>query len=388
MSEHRDIDAGLSGGEGERSPFSLRGRRIGLVATRALQDLTGVGVYTRNLIEALAPRLEDLHVICARSSDVPSPGQKITLPSRLVRGSTGRFLAPGYLRRYGFSLLHFMTEWELYWWCPGRARTVVTIHGCAWATLPPEWHEPLPRRAIWKYRRLLHRVDAVVTVSTSSRREIIKAYRIPPEKIAVVHNGLAEPFRRRAWEFRERPRSERPFILSVCAIIPKKNLIGVLEAFARVKAQGLPHRLVHVGPRGWGYEAVQRRMRELGLEPHVEFKGVVSTEELIRIYSAADVLLFPSFHEGFGLPILEAMACGCPVITSNCSAMPEVAGDAAVLVDPYDPGSIARAIHHVITDDSTRRRLIERGRQRARQFSWERSAREVVRVYERVLEDR
>lgn len=349
--------------------------------------MTGVGVYARNLIEALASRLETLHVVCAQSVDVPSSTRKIALPSRLAKRSVDRFLAPGYLRRHGFSLLHFMTEWELYWWPPGGARTVVTIHGCAWATLPPEWHEPLPRHAVWKYRHLLRRAHAVITVSEASRREIIDAYGVPPEKITVIHNGLAEPFRRQAWEVGERPRSERPFILSVCAIIPKKNLIGILEAFAMVRAEGMPHRLVHVGPRGWGYEAVQRRMRELGLEPHVEFKGVVSTEELVQFYSAADAFVFPSFHEGFGLPILEAMACGCPVITSNCSAMPEVAGEAAILVNPHDSQSIARALHHIISDDITRRRLIERGRQRARQFSWERAAREVMRVYERVLED-
>lgn len=365
----------------------LPGRTIGIVAARAWSDPTGIGQYTRNLLHALQPRIQDLWVIGAPPPSSALSHRAIILPRHLSAGYRNKFLAPWHLRRYEFSLLHFMTESDLYFRRAGGVKTVVTIHGCASTMLPPELHQQLPRRALLKYRYLLKRVDAIITVSESSKRDIIETFRVPPKKITVIHNGLAEPFRRRAFgqEQLQRPIGGRPFILSVCATIPKKNIVGALEALAILKSSGLPHRLIHVGPKDWGYKLVRRHIELLGLERDVEFKGLVSTDELIQYYTNADALVFPSFHEGFGLPILEAMACGCPVITSNGHAMPEVAGDAALLVDPRDSAQMAEAIRQILIDETTRQELIEKGRRRAQSFSWARAAGEVIAVYQRLL---
>jgi glycosyltransferase involved in cell wall biosynthesis len=344
--------------------------KIGLVAGRAMVDPTGVGEYTRNLLQTLQPKMPGL---CCLSTE----------------GQTGSFwhkvLAPFQLRSQGFSLLHFMAEWELYFFRAGSAKTVVTIHGCASNVLPPELHEQMPRHVLLKYRYLLRRADAIVTVSEASKRDIIEVFRVPPEKVTVIYNGISELFRQRALSG-ERPLSnERPFILGVGATIPKKNVIGMLRALAILKSAGFPHRFVHVGPKGWGHEAILREVQRLGLHNDIELKGYLPAEELVRYYTTADVFLFPSLHEGFGMPILEAMACGCPVVASDCHSMPEVAGGAALLVDPYDPARIAEAVERLLTDGQTRQHLIEKGRQRAPQFPWEKTASEVLALYQRVM---
>jgi glycosyltransferase involved in cell wall biosynthesis len=372
----------------EKSSVKLPGgHRVGIVATRALSDPTGIGEYTRNLLLALQPGIEDLWAIGPASSGSMLGQRVISLPPHLRAGYRNKLLVPRHLRSYRFSLLHFMTESELYFLRPGRAKRIVTIHGCASTKLPPELHRQLPRRALLKYRFLLKGVDAIITVSEASKRDIVETFRVPPERITVIYNGIAERFHRRAFD-RELPgRSSvaRPFILSVCATIPKKNLTGLVEALAMLKSRGMPHCLIHVGPRDWGYDAIWRQIERFGLQCDVEFKGLVSNDELIGYYTNAAAFVFPSFHEGFGLPILEAMACGCPVIASNCCAMPEVAGDAALLIDPRDSSQIAEAVHQVFTDESTRLKLIEKGRRRAQQFSWEKAAGEVIAVYQRVL---
>ncbi|MBI3950169.1 MAG: glycosyltransferase family 4 protein [Acidobacteria bacterium] len=371
----------------ESSLLSLRGHKVGIVAMRALSDPTGIGEYTRNLLPALQSRVEDLWVI-GNATPSPPVGQRlISLPQHLRAGYRNKLLAPRRLRQCKFSLLHFMTESELYLLRPGRAKIVVTIHGCASTTLPPELHQQLPRHALLKYRYWLKRVDAIITVSEASKRDIVELFRVPPEKVTAIYNGIAQSFRQRAFD-QEQPKrttGERPFLLSVGATIPKKNIVGILEALAMLKSFRMPHRLIHVGPRDWGYSAIRHQVELLGLQQDVEFKGLVSTDELIQYYTNADALVFPSFHEGFGMPILEAMACGCPVVTSNCYSMPEVVGDAALLVDPHDSTQIAEVIHHILTDENLRQQLIEKGRRRAQQFSWEKAADEVIAVYQRVL---
>jgi glycosyltransferase involved in cell wall biosynthesis len=363
--------------------------KIGLVAARALFEPTGVGEYTRNLLLALQPRIQELYCIGANGRVIPpQPPLPITsLSFKPPLGYGHKLLAPLRLRFQGFSLLHFMTESELYFIRPGSTKIVVTIHGCASNVLPPEMHEPMPRHVLLKYRYLLSRVDAIVTISEASKGDIVKVFRVPTEKVIVIYNGIAELFRRRALEA-ERPLwsvYERPFILSVGVTIPKKNMIGVLQALAILKSLGFSHRLIHIGPKGWGHDAILREVQYLGLHNDVEFKGYLPAEELMRYYEAAEVFVFPSFHEGFGIPILEAMACGCPVVASNCHSIPEVAGDAALLVDPYDSAKIANAIHLLLTNEQNRRKLIEKGRQRAQQFSWDRAADEVMALYQRLL---
>jgi glycosyltransferase involved in cell wall biosynthesis len=179
---------------------------------------------------------------------------------------------------------------------------------------------------------------------------------------------------------------ETPYVLYVGSLEPRKNLLRLLEAYSRLRSWSDKWFLVIVGARSFRKSSpVVKRVEELGLEASVRFTGYVPEEDLPAIYNGADLFVFPSIYEGFGLPVLEAMACGAPVVTSNTSSLPEVAGDAAVLVDPYNVNAIAVAMHQVLINPALGAELIEKGLIRAAQFSWKRTALETISIYKLVL---
>jgi len=180
---------------------------------------------------------------------------------------------------------------------------------------------------------------------------------------------------------------ERPYILYVGSLEKRKNLPRLLEAYAYLRETLPGWKLVIVGGRKWKSDPIYKAVQRLGLEPHVIFTGFVAEEDLPALYNGADLFVFPSLYEGFGLPVLEAMACGTPVVTSNTSSLPEVAGEAALLVAPTDVKAIAAAMQRVLSEPDLAAELRRRGLERASQFSWERTARETLAVYERVLVD-
>jgi glycosyltransferase involved in cell wall biosynthesis len=362
------------------------GARVGLVATGTFDDPTGIGTYTRQLSMRLPGRIDDF--VCVRDEKDDSPeflSGTLVLPRSMRLGVIRRVAAPFYMAWKGFDLLHFPSEPDLYLLRSGRARIVVTIHGLASIRLPADLHEKLPRRAQIKYRHLLEASDHIITVSESSKRDIIDVYGVPSEKITVVYNGIDEVFNLEADELPKIDTGDRPYLLSVCALLAKKNVRAIVLALAALKERGLPHRLVHIGPPGPAQEAIEAEVRRFNLRTDVEFKGYVSKDELAAYYHSADALLFPSFHEGFGIPIVEAMASGCPVVTSTAFSMPEIAGDAALLVDPYNVESLISVTHRLLTNRSLREEMVELGLQRARRFSWNRCADETVAVYRHVL---
>ena len=362
------------------------GAKVGLIATETFDDPTGIGTYTRQLSMRLAGRVRDF--VCVREEMEGSSeylDRTLVLPRSIRMNAIRRVAAPFYMAWKGFDLLHFPAEPSLYLLRSGRARVVVTIHGLASIRLPAELHEKLPRRAQLKYKHLLDSVDRIVTVSESSKRDIVEVYTIPPERIDVIYNGIDEVFHSEASDLPEIDTGDRPFILSVCATIPKKNVSSIIHTLAALKERGLPHRLIHIGPRGSAQEALESEVRRFNLRRDVRFLGYVSKDELAAYYRAADALLFPSFHEGFGIPIVEAMASGCPVITSTAYSMPEIAGDAALLVDPYDVESLISMTHRLLTNRALREELIGLGLERARRFSWNRCADETIAVYREVL---
>jgi glycosyltransferase involved in cell wall biosynthesis len=177
----------------------------------------------------------------------------------------------------------------------------------------------------------------------------------------------------------------QPYILNVGTLEPRKNLAGLLQAFARARRKGLPHSLVVVGANGWGNSSVERLVDELGIREHVHVSGFVDDQTLPRLYAAADFFVYPSLYEGFGLPVLEAMACGAPVITSNVSSMPEVAGGAALLVDPRSTDELCDAMLRLAGDGQLRSLLRVKGKERAGQFSWERTAEQTWQIYQEVM---
>ena len=178
----------------------------------------------------------------------------------------------------------------------------------------------------------------------------------------------------------------RPYVLNVGTLEPRKNLDGLLRAFAQAKKSGVPHTLVIAGARGWGDSRLAPLLRELGIAGSVIFTGFVEDEDLPYLYAGADFFVYPSFYEGFGIPVLEAMACGTPVIASNTSSIPEVAGDAALLVDPHSDAELSASILRLAGDERLRQELRERGLSRAALFSWEKTVNETLKVYENVLQ--
>ena len=173
-----------------------------------------------------------------------------------------------------------------------------------------------------------------------------------------------------------------PGILYVGGLEPRKNVDGIITSFYKLKTRGVIHKLVIVSAtKGHYYDKILRMIKKLKLEKEVIFTGYVQPDDLPKVYNAADLFVFPSFYEGFGLPPLEAMACGCPVITSNTSSLPEVVGDAGIMVDPHHAEGLADAMHKVLNNDGLKQDMIKRGLKRAKMFSWEKAAKKTLKIY-------
>ena len=242
-----------------------------------------------------------------------------------------------------------------------------------------------PQFHIWKlnffFRKILPHylsgTDRIIASSHATKNDIIRHYRIPQEKISVVHLATDIP--------KPSKQKRKPFILYVGTLEPRKNIPGLLHAFAQVKRQGYQHKLVIAGRKGWGYERIFTLIKKLGLEQEVIYKGYISEEEKKNLYETAALFAYPSFYEGFGIPVLEAMAHGTPVVTSNNSSLPEVAGDAGILVDPTRPETIAAGMLRVLSSPHEARRLSRKGLQRAKLFTVNRMIKQTLAEYEEAM---
>jgi glycosyltransferase involved in cell wall biosynthesis len=278
-----------------------------------------------------------------------------------------------------------------------NARTVFTLHDLIFQFFP-EYHLPLNR---WFLRgampHFVRRADAIIAVSECTKRDAIQFYGVPPEKITVIYEAAdpalhPETDPERIAQARAQYAHNQPYLFFVSVIEPRKNIRALVDALRVLRGRGYPHRLLIAGRKGWLYQATFDHVKQTGMEDAVTFLDFVPDADLPALFAACDAFVFPSLYEGFGLPPLEAMACGAPVVCSNASSLPEVVGDpspssgqaAALLVNPRDVGEIANAVERVITDRALRDDLCARGFVQAAKFSWERAARETLAVYERV----
>jgi glycosyltransferase involved in cell wall biosynthesis len=364
------------------------------IDARKLRDY-GIGTYIRNLLRHLS-RLDQTteYVLLCRSEDCQlaqtlgpnfravterapaySAREQISVPLDLRREKADLFHAPHYV-------LPPLTP----------CRSVVTIHDCIHLRfpeyLPSRLGHAYARASLWSASR---RAARILTVSEASKRDILHYFDVPESKIDVIPNAIDERFNLppdldQIQRVRERYQLDDPFVLYAGNIKPHKNLERLIEAFHLFHTAGFEHvKLLIIGDEISKYATLRRAVHRLKLHKHVRFLGFVSDETLAALYRLAAVFVFPSLYEGFGLPPLEAMASGAPVITSNVSSLPEVVGDAAVLIDPYDPAAIAEAMRMVLSDEAFRLQLRERGLVRARHFSWERSIARVHDIYGEVL---
>jgi glycosyltransferase involved in cell wall biosynthesis len=269
-------------------------------------------------------------------------------------------------------------------------KTVVTIHDLCYAHYP----QTASWRNRWLLRRRLQadarRADAIFAVSGATRRDVLDLLGVAEEKVHVIYEGVADEFRpitdeEGLAEVRARYGLASPFILFVGTVEPRKNLVRLIEAFRLLtNSPGLPHRLVIVGGKGWADKAIYQALDPLRRAGRAVLTGRAGQQDLPFIYNLADAFVLPSLCEGFGLPLIEAMACGTPVVTSNAFCMPEIADGAAVLVDPLSVASIADGIRRVVEDSQLREQLKRKGLARAKDFSWENAARKTLDVFERL----
>jgi glycosyltransferase involved in cell wall biosynthesis len=364
------------------------------IDARKLHDY-GIGTYVRNLIRQLArqDRASEYLLLCHPDDCrvAKAVGENFrAVPDRSRPYSMREQLSvPMELRREAVDLFH-APHYVLPPLVP--CRSVVTIHDCIHLMFP----QYLPNRLAWGYARTsmwaaTHRSDRVLTVSEASKRDILRFFHIPPEKIDVIYNGIDDRFWTTPAEedvvrVRERYQLNDPFLLYAGNIKPHKNLERLIEAFYRLREDGFRDlKLLIIGDEISKYAALRRSVHRHHLHKHVRFFGFVPNETLAVLYRLANVFVFPSLYEGFGLPPLEAMASGTPVVTSNVSSLPEVVGDAALLVDPRDPDAIAGAVRMVLTDRTLREDLQRRGLVRARSFSWEQAVARMRTIYTEVL---
>jgi glycosyltransferase involved in cell wall biosynthesis len=268
-----------------------------------------------------------------------------------------------------------------------RLPTVAMIHDLGFVRFPKHYPAEMLRNLVEPMRRSARRATHLAAVSESTKRDLVELFGIGASKISVVYHGVGAEFApvpNAQEKVRARLGLERPYVLFVGTVQPRKNLPRLIEAFARVVGeQGIEHELVIAGQKGWLAEESLRAPQKFRVEQRVRFVDYVPEDMLPSLYSAADALAYPSLYEGFGLPALEAMACGVPVLASKTSSLPEVAGDAAILVDPASVEAIAEGLAGILLDERLRADLREKGIARARSFTWANSARGLISVFHR-----
>ncbi len=293
---------------------------------------------------------------------------------------------PLQLQRYPADLLHVSYIAPPRIPCP----TVVSVHDIIYA-LMPETFSARDRLILSSLVPVsMRRAARVLTLSENSRQDMLTRYKLPADKVVAIHLAPAGHFRPVSTADIERARQKydtsQSFVLAVGNLQQRKNLVRLMEAFVQAKqTHRLPHKLVLVGKQHWGYEAIWASVQANNVAAHVKFTGYIPDEDMPALYSAADLFVYPSLYEGFGLPVLEAMACGTPVVTSNTSSLPEIAGQAALMVDPYNVQAISEAIAQGLLDENMRSTLRAKGIEQARRFSWAETARQTLKIYEDIV---
>jgi len=366
----------------------------------AAQERAGLGRYAASLGQALVSVGAPLTAFVndTRNSHLAPPLNR--LPTRSVhlarkpwrlRAAATYFGAPSLDAVFAGMQVYHATEHLL----PRLKHVggVFTLHDVAYLRYP-QYHL-LQNRLFLSFMmpRFLAQADRVITISESTRRDALQHYALDPAKIDVIAEGVEPRFTpevaaEQVSAVRAVYNLPARFILFVGTIEPRKNLPALLEAYAALRAKHPDVGLVIAGGKGWLYQRFFERLAALGLQDVVKRTGFVPDEQLPALLNAAEVFAFPSHFEGFGLPPLEAMACGVPVVCSNASSLPEVMGEAGLLVPPDDKRAWVEALDRLLSDPALRQDLVVRGLARARLFTWETAARQTLAVYERVAEER
>lgn len=382
--------------------------RIGIDVTAALAQGGGIGRYTRELIRAVVASDAPFQyrLFSARPpAQLPVPDPlpqadhvshhpaplsekwlyrlwyrlRLPLPVQLVTGGLDLFHSPDFVLPPVY----------------GRIPTVLTVHDLSFIhyphTFPDVLVNYLNRVVPWSVQRASH----ILADSEATRQDLLNLWQVPAAKVTVLYSGVNASFRPANEEIVTAVRQrygldDAPYLLSVGTVQPRKNYQMLIQAFAGVAAHW-PHTLAIAGGQGWLYDEMLAEIERQGLNGRVRFIGFVADADLPALYTGADLFLFPSLYEGFGLPLLEAMGCGVPVLTSNVSSLPEVVVDqergveTAVLLSPHDPQAWQTAIHHLLTDAAARAHWRQAGQSQIVHFTWARAARQLTDLYQLLL---
>jgi glycosyltransferase involved in cell wall biosynthesis len=369
--------------------------RIGIDYTAAARQGGGIGRYSRELVGALlaldSPHRYTLFAATgrletralqpagtARLRTVPLTDEwlariwhraRLPLPIEAITGPLHLFYSPDFVLPPTLP----------------RTRTLLTVHDLSFLRFPHHYVPKLSRYLSRVVPRSVARADRVLADSEATRADLVELLAVPPEKVEVLYSGVAphfrpepEPGERERLQSRYRV-GEQPYILSVGTLQPRKNYLRLIHAFAGMRS-GMT--LVIAGGKGWLYEEILDEAKKH--EERVRILGFVEETDLPALYRGASLFAFPSLYEGFGLPVLEAMACAVPVVCSNASSLPEVTADAALLVEPRDEAALTAAMRRALHDESLRREMIARGLERAAYFTWQRAARQLLAAFEAV----
>lgn len=356
----------------------------------------GIGKYTDTLVQNLIRigRSENLFLIHEKETEHEAYKKSNSIINPFLTPRQLQCLGiPYVLRKFQIDVFHSVQPFYqdvLPFYLNTNVKKVLTVHDLS-TLLYPQTHT-YAGLLNFIIRNIKTRSDRIITVSENSRRDLITHMKIPDDRISVIYNAVGDQFgplvvsdseRQRLTEAYRIPDS---FVLYIGTLEPRKNIPTLLKAYHKIRADGIDHRLVIVGNKGWKYQEIFELVDELDLRHDVVFTGYVPDSDLPLLYNLADIFVYPSLYEGFGLPPLEAMACGTPVISSNVSSIPEVVGDAGLLVDPLNADQIAESMRLLLDDENYRKELRAKGLIRARLFSGERTARETWAVYEEVMQ--
>lgn len=378
----------------------MSARRIGIDVTSALTQGGGIGRYTRELVQALVDlnSVDEFHFFSARLPNNQSLSPAVNVSHHAAPFSERWLYRLWYRARLPMPVQWFTGPLDLYhspdFVLPptsGYIPTLLTVHDLSFLhypeTFPIALVEYLNRVVPWSVNRATH----ILADSKATREDLLTMWQVPGEKVTVLYSGVNEQFKPIEDEGvitaarQKYGLDDRPYVVAVGTVQPRKNYQMLIRAFRPV-AMRLPHNLAFIGGKGWLDEAMKSEVEQQGLSERIEFTGFVSEEDLPALYCGASLLVFPSLYEGFGLPVLEAMACGLPCLVSNASSLPEVGGSAAFQLSPTDELKWSEAMMWLLADKEKQVQMKEAGIKQAHSFSWNKAATELMQIYNFLLE--
>jgi glycosyltransferase involved in cell wall biosynthesis len=373
---------------------------VGILSWMLDRKRTGVNNYLYNLIRNMikngkGSEISLIHYERSSNSIYTQVKADIIIPDMPFK-LTSALGIPRAVNNADIDLLHIPVHWYNQitpYFLNRNIKKVITIHDLT-PILFPEMHTR-DTNITWErsLKLIKNRTDIIISDSISTKNDCIKLLNIPEKRIRVIPLAADErytPIKNKELIIQEMMNEyniKYPFILFVGTLEKRKNVPTLIKAFYKLKKSKLEHKLVIVGGKGWKYSQIFDLIEELKLQKDVIFTDYVSDEDLVKLYNTADLFVYPSLYEGFGLPPLEAMACGCPVITSNTSSLPEVVGDAGIMIDPNDINSLTESMHKILTNKEIREDMSRKSLERAEMFSWKKTANETWNVYEDALTD-